>query len=105
MTEGSYCLPQRKQVRVETIRRILQYTSCAVDNQALVRQLLEWIAERPRTYQETMDAWRTNCPRLSVWEDAIDAGLVEVEGTTVRITGLGRSMVLPTELSPTSKRS
>ena len=76
-----------------------------MDNQALVRQLLEWIAERPRTYQETMDAWRTNCPRLSVWEDAIDAGLVEVEGTTVRITGLGRSMVLPTELSPTSKRS
>ena len=42
----------------------------------LLRQFLEWVAERPRTYHETMDAWRTSCPRISVWEDALHDGLV-----------------------------
>ena len=39
-------------------------------------QFLRWVAERPRTYAETMDAWRTSCPRLSVWEDAVLENLV-----------------------------
>jgi hypothetical protein len=47
---------------------------------ALVRQLLEWLEAAPRTYRETMDAWRTSCPRLPVWEDAVDHGLVNVTG-------------------------
>ena len=45
---------------------------------ALVIQLLAWLEERPRTYAETMEAWRTSCPRLPVWEDATDHGLVAV---------------------------
>ena len=45
---------------------------------ALLLQMLAWIAERPRTYGETMDAWRTSCPRLSIWEDALADRLVEV---------------------------
>ena len=45
---------------------------------ALVLQLLAWVAARPRTYAETMEAWRTSCPRLPVWEDATDGGLVAV---------------------------
>jgi hypothetical protein len=45
---------------------------------ALVMQLLAWVEERPRTYGETMEAWRTSCPRLPVWEDAIENGLVAV---------------------------
>ena len=45
---------------------------------ALVVQLLAWVEERPRTYAETMEAWRTSCPRLPVWEDATDHGLVAV---------------------------
>jgi len=49
---------------------------------ALTVQLLAWIASDPRTYAETMDAWRTSCPRLSVWEDALADGLVQV----VRVT-------------------
>jgi hypothetical protein len=61
------------------------------ENAALTRQMLEWIAARPRTYRETMDAWRTSCPRLSVWEDAVDAGLIKVEGTSVELTESGRS--------------
>lgn len=45
----------------------------------LLVQFLAWVAARPRTYAEAMDAWRTSCPRLSVWEDAVDDGLVQVE--------------------------
>ncbi len=41
-------------------------------------QFLDWIAERPRTYAQTMDAWRSSCPRLSAWEDATTNGLVDV---------------------------
>jgi hypothetical protein len=40
--------------------------------------LLSWIAARPRSYRETIEAWRSNCPRLSVWDDACAAGLVRV---------------------------
>lgn len=42
-------------------------------------QFLEWVADRPRNYHETMDAWRTSCPRISVWEDALIDGLVAAE--------------------------
>jgi len=44
----------------------------------LVLDLLEWLGRRERTYQNTMEAWRTSCPRLPIWEDASDRGLVEV---------------------------
>jgi hypothetical protein len=40
-------------------------------------QFLAWVADRPRTYAETMEAWRTSCPRLSAWEDATTDGLVD----------------------------
>jgi hypothetical protein len=42
---------------------------------------LGWVAERPRSYGEAMEAWRSSCPRLSVWEDAIADGLIQVEAT------------------------
>ena len=42
----------------------------------LMLQFLDWIGCHPRTYGETMDAWRTSCPRISVWEDASLDGLV-----------------------------
>ena len=45
----------------------------------LLMQFLAWVAARPRTYAETMEAWRTSCPRLSMWEDALGDGLVCVE--------------------------
>jgi hypothetical protein len=64
----------------------------------LTRQFLAWIAERPRTYAETMEAWRTSCPRLSVWEDATIDGLVSLEGgperqTLVRLTPAGEALL------------
>ena len=44
----------------------------------LIHDLLEWLSTRERSYDEVMDAWRTSCPRLSVWEDANDRGFVTV---------------------------
>lgn len=44
---------------------------------ALTRQMLEWIASGRRTYADVLDVWRTSCPRLSIWEDACIAGLIE----------------------------
>jgi hypothetical protein len=52
---------------------------------ALTRQMLEWIAVRPRLYAEVMEAWRTSCPRLSIWEDAYLDGLVEYESGTGKV--------------------
>ena len=43
---------------------------------SLVLDLLEWVAAEPRSYAQTMDVWRTSCPRLAVWEEAVDRGLV-----------------------------
>jgi hypothetical protein len=45
---------------------------------ANLQQFLDWVAARPRLYGETMAAWRTSCPRLAAWEDAVEAGLVRV---------------------------
>jgi hypothetical protein len=42
----------------------------------LVLDLLEWIAAKPRPYTEVMDAWRTSCPKLTVWEEANDRRFV-----------------------------
>jgi hypothetical protein len=65
--------------------------------EAPMRQFLEWIAARPRTYAETMDAWRTSCPRLAVWEDAHEAGFVRLvasaSGTVVTLTAEGLEAV------------
>ena len=58
-----------------------------------MREFLSWIARRPRTYPETMEAWRTSCPRLSVWEDAVSDGLVRV----VRLETAPTSMVVLTD--------
>lgn len=44
--------------------------------EALVLDLVEWVAREPRPYAEAIEAWRTSCPRLTVWEDAADLGLV-----------------------------
>ena len=44
----------------------------------LILDLLEWISRQERTYEEVIDAWRTSCPRLPVWEDANDRGLIGI---------------------------
>jgi hypothetical protein len=62
---------------------------------ALVLDLLEWIGPGSRPYVEVLDAWRTSCPRLTVWEDANDLGFIashrEVgHGRLVSVTDQGR---------------
>jgi hypothetical protein len=52
-------------------------------------ELLTWISRRPRTYPETIEAWRTHCPRLAVWEDALSAGLVQIVRKEVTLTKRG----------------
>ena len=56
-------------------------------------QLLKWIDEQPRSYAETVDVWKTSCPRLSVWEDAIADCLVCVESGLVLLTAAGRRIL------------
>ncbi len=57
-------------------------------------ELLAWISERPRSYAETMDAWTSHCPRLTVWEDAIADGLVEIGRDGVALSSRGRAAFL-----------
>jgi hypothetical protein len=61
--------------------------------EALIRDLLAWLAVGEKEYGEVMDAWRTSCPKLPVWEDANELGLVVVERvngrSVVRITPAG----------------
>ena len=64
---------------------------------ALILDLLDWLMVRDRTYEEVMDAWRTSCPRLPVWEDANDRGLItreEVNGNSVvRVSSAGLALL------------
>jgi len=55
--------------------------------QFLTRQFLEWVAARPRCYHEVMDAWRTSCPRLPVWEEAVGNGLVRIDHASAKAMG------------------
>lgn len=70
----------------------------------LVLDLVEWVAREPRAYAELMEAWRTSCPRLTIWEDAIDSGFVEhraVEGRRfVFVTELGQEFLRAQSPSP-----
>ena len=63
----------------------------------LILDLLEWVADGERDYAEVMDAWRTSCPRLPVWEEANARGLVTrvVRNRTalVAITPAGRALL------------
>jgi hypothetical protein len=52
-------------------------------------QLLGWVAERDRTYAETIDVWKSSCPRLTVWEDALAAGLLRIDHGAVVLTDAG----------------
>jgi hypothetical protein len=60
----------------------------------LTLQFLHWVADRPRTRADVMEAWRS-CPRTSVWEDCVVAGLVRFENgdTTVSLTAEGRAIL------------
>lgn len=56
-------------------------------------QLLAWIDEEPRGYAETVERWKTSCPRLAIWEDALADGLVRVDCRSVLLTDAGREVL------------
>lgn len=82
---------------------------------ALVRDLLEWIGPAERPYREVIDAWRTSCPRLPVWETANSEGLLEHRRTaggesTVALSAkglrrLGASRAAPARASASTEPS
>jgi hypothetical protein len=62
----------------------------------LVADLLEWIGPGARPYAEVIDAWRTSCPRLPVWEEANTRGYLEHAHrpgarAEVRVSAAGRA--------------
>jgi len=62
----------------------------------LMVQFLAWVADRPRNHADVMDAWRSTCPRMSIWEDAIIDGLVALDrdqSRNVRLTPAGAAML------------
>ena len=66
----------------------------AVDS--LILDLLEWVGPQPRPYAEVMEAWRTSCPRLPVWEEANSRGFIERHhepghGAMVSVSAAGRA--------------
>ena len=66
--------------------------------ESLVLDLVAFVARAPRPFEEVIDAWRTSCPRLMVWEDAIDRGLIARHRTAdreliVEATGAGRRLL------------
>jgi len=66
--------------------------------EALIIDLVEWVAGAPRPYRDVMDAWATSCPRLPVWEEAVGRGLlicerVGGEGILVKATPAGIGML------------
>jgi D-3-phosphoglycerate dehydrogenase len=65
---------------------------------ALILDLLDWIGPNPRPYSEVIEAWRTSCPRLPVWEEANERGFIERSheqgrGTVVFVSALGRDFL------------
>ncbi|MGY9057228.1 MAG: hypothetical protein ACKVGZ_16800 [Alphaproteobacteria bacterium] len=63
------------------------------ETEALVIDLVEWVAKQPRDYTDVMDAWRTSCPRLPVWEESCDRRYVERVRGQVRATDDGLAML------------
>jgi hypothetical protein len=64
----------------------------------LVLDLVEWIASEPRVYREVIATWRSSCPRLTIWEDAVDRGYVAREtvagfGLIVTVTADGEKLL------------
>ena len=64
----------------------------------LVLDFVEWIAREPRLYSEVIATWRTSCPRLTVWEDAMDRGFAAREHAKgrevmIRLTGVGQDFL------------
>jgi hypothetical protein len=52
-------------------------------------ELLTWVTARERSYEDVVEAWKSNCPRYAVWDDAVTAGLVTAGRDRVALTERG----------------
>jgi len=57
-------------------------------------ELLAWVAEQSRSYAETIEVWKTSCPRLAVWEDALADDLVRIDRGCVLLTAAGSELLM-----------
>ncbi|MGE5258760.1 MAG: hypothetical protein ACM3KE_18960 [Hyphomicrobiales bacterium] len=77
----------------------------------LMMEFLAWVAGRQRTYVEAMEAWRSTCPRHTIWEDAVMGGLIRVDrrGTVhqseVRLTPRGRAILHANGSDPSTPKT
>ena len=55
----------------------------------LILDLLSSLKAGAMPYADVMEAWRTSCPRLPVWEDVVDQGLVRRRGPMIELTDAG----------------
>jgi len=60
-----------------------------------MREFLAWVARRPRTYADAMEAWQSHCPRYTVWEDARDAGFIRIESGDAKRFGEAQVVLTP----------
>ena len=71
----------------------------AESHDTLMLEFLTWVASRPRTYDEAMEAWQSHCPRQTIWEDAIIDGLIQItpqphsHNPAVTLTASGRTLL------------
>ncbi len=68
------------------------------DADPLVLDFVEWIAREPRAYAEVIGAWKTSCPRMTIWEDAAEGGYVAREtiagvGLVLKVTADGETFL------------
>lgn len=77
-------------------RRLLAMAQVAEPVSAAMLEFLVWVDFRPRTHADAMEAWQSHCPRFTLWEDALEQELIELEAcglaaTSVRLTHRGRA--------------
>jgi hypothetical protein len=69
-----------------------------------ILDLVEWIGPTPRRYAEVLEAWRTSCPRLPVWEEAHNRGFIKRDPASgsgfITVSGAGRRHLSSHRLMP-----
>lgn len=59
----------------------------------LILDLVEWVAREKGSHADLMESWRTSCPRLTVWEDAIEHGYLARQGRLIAVTAKGWALL------------
>ncbi|CAN7300864.1 hypothetical protein LJR090_002209 [Bosea sp. LjRoot90] len=63
------------------------------EDDPLILDLVEWVARDERSHAELLEIWRTSCPRLTVWEDAVDRGYLTRQDRRVTVTRKGQELL------------